>query len=59
MTELPHLHLMNLTLEVDFAGMLSIGPVPAGRRRIAPVTGGRFSGPRLAGSVLPGGADWV
>lgn len=59
MTPLVHQHLMTLALAVDFAGMLSIGPVPAGLRRIAPVTGGSFTGPRLAGSVLPGGADWV
>ena len=59
MTPLEHQHLMTLTLAVDFAGMIDIGAVPVGRRRIAPVTGGRFAGPRLAGSVLPGGADWV
>ncbi len=58
-TPLVHQHLMTLTLAVDFAGMIDIGAVPAGRRRIAPVTGGRFTGARLAGSVLPGGADWV
>jgi hypothetical protein len=56
---LAHQHLLTLTLEVDFAGMVKIGPVPAGLRRIAPVPGGRFTGPRLAGEVLPGGADWV
>lgn len=59
MTSLAHTYLLTLTLEVDFAGMLSIGRVPAGLRRIAPVPGGHFTGPRLAGSVLPGGADWV
>jgi hypothetical protein len=59
MTGLAHTHLLTLTLTVDFVGMLSIGRVPAGLRRIAPVTGGSFTGPRLVGSVLPGGADWV
>ncbi len=58
MTQLTHVHLMTLTLSVDFAGMLMIGKTPAGLRRIAPVTGGRFSGERLNGKVLPG-ADWV
>jgi hypothetical protein len=29
-----------------------------GRRRIIPITGGRFHGERLSGRVLPGGADW-
>lgn len=52
-------HLMTLTLDVDFAGTLGIGPTPQGRRRIAPIRGGTFSGERLNGSVLPGGADWV
>ncbi len=58
MTTLPHAHLMTLTLAVDFAGMTSIGKVPAGLRRIAPVRGGTFKGARLSGTVLPG-ADWV
>jgi len=58
MTELKHQHLMTMTLTVDFAGMLMVGKTPAGLRRIAPVTGGRFSGERLNGKVLPG-ADWV
>ena len=31
---------------------------PWGRRRIIPITGGRFAGPRLTGEVLPNGADW-
>lgn len=56
--ELAHRHLFTLTLNVDFAGMISIGEVPAGRRRIAPVTGGTFIGERLRGTVLQG-ADWV
>jgi len=58
MTQLKHDFLMTLTLSVDFAGMIMIGQTPAGLRRIAPVTGGRFSGDRLNGEVLPG-ADWV
>lgn len=39
--------------------MLSIGQTPAGLRRIAPLTGGIFTGERLYGIVLPGGNDWV
>ena len=39
--------------------MVSIGQTPAGMRRIAPVTGGHFTGDRLNGTVLPGGNDWV
>lgn len=59
MTELQHRHLITMTLTVDFAGMISIGQTPAGLRRIAPVTGGHFTGERLSGRVLPGGNDWV
>ncbi len=55
---LSHHHLLTLALTVDFAGMMSIGKVPAGQRRIAPVTGGSFAGERLRGIVRPG-ADWV
>lgn len=51
-------HLFNLALDVDFSGMTNIGKVPAGRRRIAPVSGGAFNGERLRGVVMPG-ADWV
>ncbi len=43
---------------VTLAPVQAIGPVPDGERRIIPITGGRFEGPRLKGEVLPGGADW-
>ena len=33
-------------------------PQELGRRRIIPITGGRFRGERLSGRVLAGGADW-
>jgi Protein of unknown function (DUF3237) len=37
---------------------ISLGRTQPGERRIVPITGGSFAGPRLSGSVLPGGADW-
>ena len=37
---------------------LDLGDVGRGGRRIVPITGGEFSGPRLRGKVVPGGADW-
>ena len=52
-------HLLTLRLNVDYRGMQRIGETVAGRRRVAPITGGRFEGERLNGEVLPGGADWV
>ena len=51
-------------LEFAFEAIAEIGAVqdlgltPHGRRRIIPVLGGRFEGPRLRGRILPGGADW-
>ena len=37
---------------------LDLGDVGKGGRRIVPITAGEFSGPRLRGKVVPGGADW-
>ena len=37
---------------------VNVGPTPHGPRRYIPITGGTFSGPRIHGVVLPGGADW-
>ena len=50
--------LFELRLEVP--PLIDLGDTPAGRRRIAAVTGGSFEGERLRGSVLgaPGG-DWL
>src|SRR6059036_3697627 len=49
-----------MILRVTVATPLSIGAVPHGTRRTVPITGGDFDGPRLRGSVLPGGsADWL
>jgi len=44
--------------EIALAPAQELGGTPAGRRRIIPITGGRFAGERLSGRVLPGGADW-
>jgi len=37
---------------------LEVGPVPAGRRRFIPITGGEVQGPLLNARVLPGSGDW-
>ena len=57
MEALPHRHVLTLTLDVDFAGVVAVGATPAGRRGIAPVRGGAFTGERLSGRVGPG-HDW-
>ena len=37
-----------------------LGPTPMGTRRIVPVTGGSFTGPRLRGTVMTNAAaDWI
>lgn len=46
------------SIEIEGSTRYELGQTPLGRRRIVPVTGGRFTG-RIAGRVLPGGADWA
>jgi hypothetical protein len=46
------------TSRIDIAALRDLGKTPHGQRRIIDITGGAFSGPRLTGRVLPGGADW-
>ena len=36
-----------------------LGKTPLGDRRIVVVTGGSFEGPKLRGTVEPGGTDWI
>ncbi len=43
---------------VEVGDVQEIGAVPIGLRRIIPITGGTFEGPRIKGTILPGGADW-
>ena len=47
-----------LSAEITLAPPQELGETPLGRRRIIGITGGTFRGERLAGRVLPGGADW-
>lgn len=44
--------------EITLAPPREMGVSALGRRRIIEITGGQFSGDRLSGKVLPGGADW-
>ena len=49
-----------MTLRVKVGRVVEVGGVPHGTRRTAPFDGGTFEGPRLRGTVLPGGsADWL
>ena len=53
----PSLQLL-YTSRVEVETPLEVGKSPYGERRIINIKGGAFSGPRLSGRVLPGGADW-
>jgi hypothetical protein len=48
-----------LTMKLVVSGLQPIGETPSGNRRVGLVAGGTFEGPRLRGTVLPGGADWI
>lgn len=49
-------HLMRA--EIRLGTIEEIGATPLGRRRVIPIVGGSFTGARISGEVLPGGADW-
>ena len=57
MADIQTRHLMSLKLQVD--AMQTIGAAPGGDRRVGLVAGGTFTGEKLNGTVLPGGADWI
>jgi hypothetical protein len=44
--------------QVTIGATQELGLSDGQRKRIFPITGGSFAGPRLRGVVLPGGADW-
>ncbi|WP_320113644.1 DUF3237 family protein [Draconibacterium orientale] len=43
---------------VKIGAMINVGESKRGTRRVIPITGGTFSGPKINGEVLPGGEDW-
>ncbi|HEX3838014.1 MAG TPA: DUF3237 domain-containing protein [Steroidobacteraceae bacterium] len=51
---------LSLLLEVraTLAAPIVVGDVPEGARRVVPISGGTFAGPRLRGTLVAGGADW-
>jgi hypothetical protein len=53
--ELEHL----FTVRFDVTAPRVLGATPFGERRIVEVTGGSFEGPKLKGTVVPGGGDWL
>jgi hypothetical protein len=59
-TQLPEPHLRKIfRLEATLGDVLDGGVVGEGRRRIVPLTGGKFMGSQLSGTLLSGAsADW-
>ena len=49
-------HMWDANVKVD--KMIKIGKSKHGVRRVIPITGGSFEGPKIKGEVLPGGEDW-
>lgn len=47
-----------IRIEADLADILEFGDTPYGKRRVIHILGGSVSGPRVKGTILPGGADW-
>jgi uncharacterized protein DUF3237 len=45
-------------VHVELDPLESAGRGPWGERRLVPIVGGHFEGPRMRGAVLSGGADW-
>ena len=43
---------------VKLGPAVEVGQTARGNRRIIPITGGSFEGPKLRGEVMPGGWDW-
>jgi hypothetical protein len=56
MPEIKTEFLFTIALEVQF---FSLGDTPYGGRRIVRFGNGSFEGPKLKGTVLPGGAGWT
>jgi Protein of unknown function (DUF3237) len=47
-----------LRVNVTPGKMQELGMTPKGLRRIIPIIGGTFEGPKIRGEVVPGGYDW-
>ncbi len=46
------------SLKVNIAKAIVVGETARGVRRIIPITGGTFEGPKMKGTIVDGGADW-
>lgn len=48
-----------MTYNAELKAGVSMGKGPYGARSFGEVAGGRFEGPKLKGSLLTGGGDWI
>ena len=48
-----------MTNHADLKPPVDVGQCPLGVRQIYDVTGGTFEGPKLRGTILPSGGDWL
>jgi feruloyl esterase len=48
-----------MTYHADLKPPVDVGLCPLGVRQIYDVTGGTFEGPKLRGTILPSGGDWL
>jgi hypothetical protein len=53
----PALH-FEFTAQITLGPIVELGTVAGVRKRIVPITGGTFAGPRIRGDVVAGGGDW-
>jgi len=58
MSDLKTEFLCTVTANVDWRQVIDVGATPHGIRQIICIKGGTFKGPKLKGTVLPGGGDW-
>ena len=45
-------------LKVKCEGAYQVGQTSHGNRFVIPIVGGTFEGPKMKGTILPGGADY-
>jgi hypothetical protein len=50
--------LCTVAAHVDWRKVIDVGVTPHGIRQIIYIKGGIFEGPKIKGTVLPGGGDW-
>jgi hypothetical protein len=46
------------TVQAELDALMNLGRTPYGERRMIGISGGRVTGAKLNGRILPGGADW-